>query len=338
MNTRHPGAWRLHACSNFGLLDVPSLQQPKVAIPMSVLTYPEAIGVGLLQGVTELFPVSSLGHSILIPALLGKPYSDDLNVAGDQSPYLSVLVGLHLATAVALVVYFRKDWARVLQGLFSSIKERRIETVNQRLAWLLIVATIPVGVAGIALDKVFRENLGKPIPAAFFLMLNGFVLFFAERLKRGGTGRRRAGDLSSPGDEQLHPDVISDRRIVKLGWASALWVGAAQILALLPGISRSGVTMSAGIFKGLRHEDSARFAFLLATPAIGGAALLKLPSLAGSQGAGIHGQLLVGSICAFVAGYVAVRFLDKYFETKTLTPFAIYCFLAGAGSLVYLSL
>ncbi|SEK79811.1 undecaprenyl-diphosphate phosphatase [Streptacidiphilus jiangxiensis] len=305
---------------------------------MSVLTYPEAIGVGLLQGVTELFPVSSLGHSILIPALLGKPFSDDLNVAGDKSPYLSVLIGLHLATALALVVYFRKDWARIIQGLYSSIRERRIETVNQRLAWLLIVATIPVGVAGIALDKFFREHLGKPEVAAFFLMLNGFVLFTAERLKRGGTGRRRAGDGTGPGDENVHPDVLSDRRIVKLGWGSALFVGAAQIAALLPGISRSGVTMSAGIFKGLRHEDSARFAFLLATPAIGGAALLKMPGLLGSEGAGIHGQLLAGSIAAFVAGYVAVRFLDKYFETKTLTPFAIYCFLAGAGSLVYLSM
>jgi undecaprenyl-diphosphatase len=305
---------------------------------MSVLTYPEAIGVGLLQGVSELFPVSSLGHSILLPALLGKPYSDDLSMAGDQSPYLSVLVGLHVATALALVVYFRKDWARVLQGLFSSIRERRIETVNQRLAWMLIVATIPVGVAGIALDKVFREYLGKPIPTACFLLLNGFVLLTAERLKRGGTGRRRAGLSPMPGEENLHPDIASDRRIVKLSWSNALWVGAAQIAALFPGISRSGVTMSAGIFKGLRHEDSARFAFLLATPVIGGAALMKLPKLAGAQGAGIHGQLLAGSVAAFVAGYIAVRFLDKYFETKTLTPFAIYCFIAGAGSLAYLSL
>ncbi|MEZ0067783.1 undecaprenyl-diphosphatase [Streptacidiphilus sp. MAP12-20] len=305
----------------------------------SVLTYPEAIGVGLIQGVTELFPVSSLGHSILLPALLGAPYKDDLNVAAAESPYLSVLIALHLATAAALVVYFWRDWARVLQGLFSSVRERRIETANQKLAWLLIVATIPVGVAGIALDKLFREHLGKPVPAAIFLTLNGVVLFVAERLKRGGTGRRRANDAATmPGDEHLHPDVLSDRRIVKLGWGSALVIGAAQILALLPGISRSGVTMSAGIFKGLRHEDSARFAFLLATPAIGGAAILKLPSLAGAQGHGIHGQILAGGVAAFVAGYIAVRFLTKYFETRTLTPFAIYCFVAGLGSLAYLSL
>ena len=306
---------------------------------MSVLTYPEAIGVGLLQGVTELFPVSSLGHSILVPALLGGHWKTDLNVSAADSPYLNVLIGLHLATALALVVFFRRDWVRVISGLISSVRLRRIETVDEKLAWLLIVATIPVGIAGLALDKVFREHLGKPIPAAIFLTLNGLVLFVAERLRRGGTGRRRAtDDIPAPGDENLHPDELSDRRITKLGWSRALIIGAAQILALLPGISRSGVTISAGIFKGLRHEDSALFAFLLATPVIGAAALLKVPSLLGHQGDGIRGQVLAGTVAAFVAGYVAVRFLTKYFETRTLTPFAIYCTVAGLGSLAYLTL
>ncbi|MEY9842611.1 undecaprenyl-diphosphate phosphatase [Streptacidiphilus sp. EB103A] len=306
---------------------------------MSVLTYPEAIGVGLLQGVTELFPVSSLGHSILVPALLGGHWKTDLNVSAADSPYLNVLIGLHLATALALVVFFRRDWVRVISGLISSVRQRRIETVDEKLACLLIVATIPVGIAGLALDKVFREHLGKPIPAAIFLTVNGLVLFVAERLRRGGTGQRRAtDDLPAPGDEQLHPDELSDRRITKLGWGRALIIGGAQILALLPGISRSGVTISAGIFKGLRHEDSARFAFLLATPVIGAAALLKVPALLGHQGDGIRGQVLAGAVAAFVAGYIAVRFLTRYFETRTLTPFAIYCTLAGAGSLAYLTL
>jgi undecaprenyl-diphosphatase len=308
---------------------------------MSVLTYPEAIGVGLLQGVTELFPVSSLGHSILVPALLGGQWKRDLNVSAADSPYLNVLIGLHLATALALVVYFWRDWIRVISGLLSSIRHRRIETAEEKLAWLLVVATVPVGIAGLALDKVFRESLGKPIPAAIFLTLNGVVLYVAERLRRGGTGRRRAGDdpaVPLPGDEDVHPDVLSDRRITKLGWGSALVIGAAQILALLPGISRSGVTISTGIFKGMRHEDSARFAFLLATPVIGAAALLKVPSLLGPAGDGIRGQVLAGAVAAFVAGYVAVRFLTKYFETRTLTPFAIYCTVAGLGSLAYLTL
>ncbi|MFC1434317.1 undecaprenyl-diphosphate phosphatase [Streptacidiphilus sp. N1-3] len=308
---------------------------------MSVLTYPEAIGVGLLQGVTELFPVSSLGHSILVPALLGGHWKADLNVSAADSPYLNVLIGLHLATALALVVYFWRDWVRVISGLFSSIRHRRIETVEEKLAWLLIVATIPVGIAGLALDKVFRESLGKPIPAAIFLTLNGVVLYVAERLRRGGTGRRRAGNdpvVPLAGDEEVHPDVLSDRRITKLRWGQALVIGAAQILALLPGISRSGVTISTGIFKGMRHEDSARFAFLLATPVIGAAALLKVPSLMGHEGDGIRGQVLAGAVAAFVAGYIAVRFLTKYFETRTLTPFAIYCFVGGLGSLAYLTL
>jgi undecaprenyl-diphosphatase len=305
---------------------------------MSVLTYPEAIGVGLLQGVTELFPVSSLGHSILVPALMGGQWKRDLNVSAEGSPYLNVLIGLHLATALALVVYFRRDWVRVIRGLVSSARERRIETVEQRLAWLLIAATIPVGVAGLALDSFFRTTLGKPIPTAVFLSLNGIVLYVTERLRRGGTGRRRAGASVAPGEEHLDPEELSDRRITKLTIGQAMGIGAAQILALCPGISRSGSTISAGIFRGMSHEDSARFAFLLATPVIGAAALLKVPSLLGPAGDGIRGQVAAGSVAAFVAGYVAVRFLTKYFETRTLTPFAIYCTVAGLGSLAYLTL
>ncbi|MER5637223.1 undecaprenyl-diphosphate phosphatase [Kitasatospora sp. NPDC002227] len=305
---------------------------------MSVLTYTEAIGVGLLQGVTELFPVSSLGHSILVPALLGGHWKQDLDVAGENSPYLNVLIGLHLATAFALIVYFRRDWVRVVRGFVSSARERRIETVEQKLAWLLVVGTVPVGVAGLALDHLFRTALGKPVPAAIFLTLNGLVLYVTERLRRGGTGRRRAGAAPAPGEEHLSHEELSDRRIAKLTFGEALKIGTAEILALLPGISRSGVTISAGIFRGLSHEDAARFSFMLATPVIAAAALLKVPALLGPAGDGIRGQVLAGSVAAFVAGYVAVKFLTKYFETKTLTPFAIYCTLAGLGSLAYLTL
>ncbi|WP_405878214.1 undecaprenyl-diphosphate phosphatase [Streptomyces sp. NBC_01136] len=305
---------------------------------MSVLTYPEAIGVGLLQGVTELFPVSSLGHSILIPALLGGHWKHDLNVSADGSLYLNELIGLHLATALALVVYFWRDWIRVIRGLSTSVTQRRIQTVDQRLAWLIVMATIPVGVAGIALDKVFRTTLGRPVPTAIFLALNGIVLFITEQLRRGGTGRRRAGASTAAGEEQLTPDELSDQRITGMTMRQAMAIGAAQILALLPGISRSGSTISAGIFRGLEREDSARFAFLLATPVIGGAALLKLPPLLGAQGNGLRGPLLAGSLAAFVAAYLATRYLVRYFENRTLIPFAIYCTLAGIGSLAYFTI
>ncbi|WP_328828907.1 undecaprenyl-diphosphate phosphatase [Streptomyces sp. NBC_00252] len=200
------------------------------------------------------------------------------------------------------------------------------------------MATIPVGVAGIALDKLFRTTLGRPVPTAIFLALNGIVLFVTEQLRRGGTGRRRAGDSTAAGEEGLSPGELSDQRITRMTMRQAMAIGAAPILALLPGISRSGSTISAGIFRGLNHEDSARFAFLLATPVIGGAALLKLPPLLGAEGNGLRGPLLAGSIAAFVAAYLATRYLVRYFENRTLVPFAVYCTLAGLGSLAYLTI
>ena len=305
---------------------------------MSTLTYPEAIGVGLLQGVTELFPVSSLGHSILLPAVIGGKIQQDLDMTADGSSYLAALVALHLATALALVVFFRRDWVRVVSGLFGSIRHRRVQTRDEKLAWLLIISTIPVGVAGLVLEKALRHALGKPVPAAVFLALTGLVLLGAERLKRGGSGRRRAGHAAPVDEPGLDPAVASDVRLTRLGYGRGAWIGAAQILALFPGISRSGVTMSAGILRGLHHEDAARFSFLLATPVILAASVLKVPELFKPENSGVLGPVAAGSLAAFVAGYVSVRFLTRYFETRSLTPFAVYCFLAGVGSAVYLSL
>ncbi|GAA2265789.1 MULTISPECIES: undecaprenyl-diphosphate phosphatase [Kitasatospora] len=303
---------------------------------MSSLTYLESVGVGLLQGVTELFPVSSLGHSILIPALIGGQTKTDLDVTADGSPYLSVLVGLHLATALALVVFFRRDWIRIIKGLFSSIRNREVASPDQKLAWLLVISTIPVGIAGLALDHLLRDALGKPTPAAIFLALNGLVLLGAERLKRGGTGRRRAGQSAGHAPDS-DPELESDRRLARLNYRQGAWIGAAQILALLPGISRSGVTMSAGVLRGLGHEDAARFSFLLATPVILAASALKLPELLKPENSAVRGPLLAGSVAAFAAGYVSVRFLTKYFESRSMTPFALYCTLAGLGCLVWLN-
>lgn len=301
------------------------------------LTYPEAIVVGLFQGVTELFPVSSLGHSVIIPALIGGRWTRDLNVSAPESPYLAFVVGLHVATAVALLIFFWKDWVRIIGGFLTSIRDRRIETVDQKLAWLLIIATIPVGVAGLVLEHTFRTVLGKPVPAALFLAANGVVLYAGELLRRRAAKRVDTVTMSVE-EERLSPDVASDRRLSRLGWGEGVLIGAAEILALLPGVSRSGATMVAGLTRGLSHEDAARFSFLLATPVILAAGVLKIPDLTGPLGAGIHGQVLVGSLVSGIGAYLAVRFLVRYFETRTLTPFAIYCTIAGLASALYLGL
>ena len=330
---------------------------------MSHLTYAEAIVVGLFQGVTELFPVSSLGHSVLIPALIGGQWARDLGVSAPESPYLAFIVGLHVATAAALLAYFWRDWLRITGGFLTSLRDRQVKTPDQRLAWMLILATIPVGISGLALEHVFRTVLGKAVPAAIFLTLNGLILFGGERLRRrepaspgtrdgdrvraGAAAMTGSGPAGHPPEAKLtavgaeptaRPDLASDRRLARLRFGEAALIGSAQILALLPGISRSGVTMVAGLARGLSHEDAARFSFLLATPVILAAGILKIPDLTGPLGAGITGQVLAGSLCSGIGAYLSVRFLVRYFQTRTLTPFAIYCTVAGLASLAYLTL
>jgi undecaprenyl-diphosphatase len=315
---------------------------------MALLTYPEAIVIGALQGVAELFPVSSLGHSIIVPALVGGRWARDLNVSAAGSPYLAFVVGLHVATALALLVYFWRDWVRIIGGLVTSVRYRRIGTAEERLAWMIVLATIPVGIAGLLLDHPFRTLLGRPVPAAVFLMLNGGLLLAAERLRRRAAERaRRPVEVAAApgvyrsqtaGGGETDSPAASDRRLAAGTYGGAVAIGAAQILALLPGISRSGATMAAGLVKGLSHEDAARFSFLLATPVILAAGVLKLPDLAGPAGAGIHGQVLAGSLASGVGAYLSVRFLTRYFETRTLIPFAVYCLVAGFLSLLWLTL
>ena len=309
------------------------------------LTYPEAIVVGLVQGVTELFPVSSLGHSVLLPALIGGRWAQDLDVSAPESPYLAFIVGLHVATALALLVFFRADWVRIVRGLLTSVRDRRVSTPDQRLAWLLVLATIPVGISGLLLEHTFRTVLGRPIPAAVFLMVNGVLLLLGERLRRSpapverpvAVGATAAGSPLPPSTVDADADVAADHRLAGVGLGTAMLVGSSQILALLPGISRSGVSMVGGLVRGLSHEDAARFSFLLATPVILAAGVLKLPDLAGPLGDGVRGQVLVGSIVSGLGAYAAVRWLTRWFTTRTLTPFGIYCLLAGAAGLVVLT-
>jgi undecaprenyl-diphosphatase len=347
---------------------------------MSHMTYLEASVVGLIQGVTELFPVSSLGHNVLIPALIGGSWASDLNVAAPESPYLAFIVGLHVATAIALLIYFWRDWVRIIGGFFSSIRDREIATVDQKMAWIIILATVPVGLVGVAFEHEFRVLFGKPIRAAIFLLINGLILYAGERFRtkkslaadaelaaesepasaqavvadavmadsvaadtRPAHGAGRAGVAAHASgqravrQQEASRAVQADRRLATIGNWQALIIGSAQILALLAGISRDGVVMVTGMFRGLSRQDAARFSFLLATPVIFAAGVLKVPDLTGPLGNGIHGQILVGSILSGVGAYVSVRYLMKYFQTRTLTPFAIYCVVFGLGSIIYLS-
>jgi undecaprenyl-diphosphatase len=337
---------------------------------MSHLTYLEAAVVGLVQGVTELFPISSLGHNVLLPALVGGSWEAHLDVASPESPYLAYIVGLHVATALALLVYFWRDWVRIIKGFLSSLRDRRVETPDQRLAWMIVLATIPVGVVGLVAEHPFRVIFGKPIAAAVFLAVNGVILIAGERYRRRESleadaqvsreaelvmaGGRAAGLPGGPGGRPASPEgpaharprvavqpeqqaaLASDRRLSAVGYGKAIVIGSSQIAALLAGISRDGVAMVAGMRRGLSREDAARFAFLLSTPVIFAAGVLKIPDLFGPLGQGIGGQILVGSVLSFVGAYASVRFLVRYLRTRTLTPFGIYCLVAGLACVVYL--
>lgn len=289
-----------------------------------MISYLQAIIIGLLQGVTELFPVSSLGHSVLIPALFGW---DSLvkGQSADESFYLAFLVGLHVATAIALLVFFRRDWDRVIRGFFRTVRDRKIQPddADARMAWLLIVGTIPVGVVGLAFEHSLRTLFAKPTAAAIFLMINGAILLGGEQVRKRSDAHAKAGRAPR-------------RRLDTLTIRDGALVGSSEILALFAGISRSGVTMVAGLLRGLSHEDAARFSFMLATPVILAAGLYKLPDLVGPNGAGVRGQILVGSIVAGLSAFMSVRFLVRWFETRTLTPFGIYCLGFGAFCLIRL--
>ncbi|MGI8879364.1 MAG: undecaprenyl-diphosphate phosphatase [Jatrophihabitans sp.] len=297
------------------------------------LSWLEASVVGMMQGVAELFPVSSLGHSVLLPAIIGGSWQHDLDVRSPESPYLAFIVGLHVATAIALIIYFWRDWVRIVRGLVTSIRHRRIRSSDERLAWLLVLATIPVGLSGLLLEHAFRTTLARPTPTALFLVLNGLVLLLADHRRRR---HERQAIPAAAGAAVTEPAGAeqSDARLARLSVRRAVLIGAAQVAALAPGISRSGITMAAGLRGGLDNEDAARFSFLLATPVILAAGALKLPDLSGPLGDGIRGQVLLGSVLSGVGAYLSVRFLSRYFRSHSLRPFAVYCLIAGTAAVV----
>jgi undecaprenyl-diphosphatase len=288
--------------------------------------------------VTELFPVSSLGHSVLIPHWLGGSWAA---VVGDESkgesPYLAFIVVLHVATALALLLYFWRDWVQIVRGLFRSIWRRKVETVHERMAWLIVIATIPAGITGLALEHELRVVFAKPLAAAIFLTINGFILLAGERLRKRSLAH---GGRDAVHTEAVDPhlgEVLDEAVTTRVRFIDAVWIGLSQTLALFAGISRSGVTMVAGLYRGLDHEQAVRFAFLLATPIILAAGVLKIPDFTGSLGEGIRGQALAGAVAAFIAALLSTRFLTRYFQTNKLTPFAVYCLVFGTASIIRFS-
>jgi len=284
----------------------------------------QAIVLGLVQGLTELFPISSLGHGVLIPALLGWN-----NLAANTNFFLVFLVGTHVGTAIGLLFYYRATWFSIIQGVGRQLSQSRQQGLSSlwrlngdsvnpyyRLFVMLLIGTIPVGLVGVVFEHKLRTLFAKPLDAAIFLTLNGFILLFAEYLRKS-RGRH-----------------VSEKSVNQLRTSNVLLIGGSQILALFAGVSRSGVTMVTGLTNGLSHEEAANFSFLLATPVILLAGLYKLPSLFGALGQGVRTQTLIGALCALVASYISVRFLTKWFTTKTLRPFGLYCLVIGTICIV----
>jgi undecaprenyl-diphosphatase len=292
------------------------------------LSWFQTVLLGVLQGVSELFPVSSLGHIVLLPSLFG--WHQVVAAQSDpESSWLAFVVLLHVGSALGLLVYFWRDWVAIIRAWLHTLVTRRVETPYERLAWLIIVGSIPAGIIGLKFEHQLRVALAKPESAAVFLMVNGGILLAAERLRRRSEVRVLAAR------EGLNED--GGRRLDSLEYREAGVVGLAQSTALIAGISREGVAMTAGLLRGLDHEDSARYAFLLATPIILAAGLFKLPDLTGPLGNGLRGQAVVAMVITGITALISVRFLMRYFKTRTLTPFGYYCLAFGAFMAIYIA-
>lgn len=338
------------------------------------MSFLQAIVIGLIQGVTELFPISSLGHTVLIPSWIGGTWATLVRQESmSSSPYLAFIVGLHLATAVVLLGFYIREWLRLVIGFFRSLFRRRVVTEEERLAWLIVIATIPVGILGLLLEHQFRVLFAKPAASGVFLTINGLILLAGESYRRrrakeppllapaatpstypaaGRTPSARGGAhrIGAPtARHRLEPalpraglrdkavvpmDDEAERQLSRIGFLSAFVIGASQTLALLAGISREGVAMVGGLYRGLSNENAMRFSFLLSTPVIFAAGALKVPDLLGPLGNGIRGQVIAGSLAALVTSLLAIIFLARYFKTRTLKPFAVYSILFGMASII----
>ncbi len=281
------------------------------------MTFAQAMFLAVLQGVSELFPISSLGHTVLVPALLHWPVDE-----GSES-FLAFVVVLHLGTALALLAFYREEWVRVVRALIASIVRGRLDGGrDEHLAWLLVVGTIPVGILGVLFQSSVRVLFASPIPVAIFLMINALVMFAGESLRH----RQRLA-----GSERVA------KPIERVTWREGFGVGIAQSLALLPGISRSGSSIVAGLLVDLDHEAAANYSFMLATPVILLASVLEIPALFKPGVAIGPVEAVAGCVVAGVTAYASVAFLTRYFQHNDLRPFGWYCLLAGAAALILLS-
>jgi undecaprenyl-diphosphatase len=284
--------------------------------------------LGIVQGISELFPVSSLGHVVLLPSLFG--WHQVVTVQSNpESSWLAFVVMLHVGSVLGIVVYFWRDWVVLIRAWFHTLATRRVSTPDERLAWLIVIAGIPAGVLGVALEHQVRVALAKPEAAALFLMCNGVILLAAERLRR----RLEVHVLAARQGEKAE----GGRRLETLDFSEGGMVRVAQSTALIAGISRQDLCMTAGLVRGLDHEDSPRFAFLLATPIILAAGVFKLSDLTGPRGDGVRGQAVLALFVTALAALLSVRFLMRYFRTRTLTPFGVYCLVFGAFVATYVA-
>jgi undecaprenyl-diphosphatase len=299
------------------------------------MSYLQAIVIGVIQGIFELFPLSSLGHTVLIPSWIGGNWALLVRQESQaESPYLAFVVGLHLANAVALILFYLREWGRLIGAFFTSLARRKVTTERERLAWLIVIATVPVGILGLAFEHTFRTIFAKPLAAAIFLSINGLILLAGEYFLRRRGGDQRHPEPDAKGEGLVTIDPAAEAEMANIGTRGAFVIGAAQSLALLAGISREGVAMVGGLYRGLSRENALRFAFLLSAPVILAAGALKVPDLLGPLGKDIRGQAVAGSIAAVATSLLAIGVAARYFKTRSLVPFAAYSMAFGAASVI----